>query len=219
MNYLSNRLKHHWFFIYGYILMLVTGIALLLAKGKEGIFLLLNTYHSSWADYFFTAYTDVGDGLFAIALALMLYFVFKKYKLGVTIVVAFLFTGLVAQIIKPFVHSPRPALYFAPRHLSFFIDSIIHSGNTSFPSGHTITIFAVTTILALYTSNKWYQLLLLIVAAAVGFSRVYLSQHFLLDVIAGSVIGFAGAILCVYWMRNIEEKKLVFGIARRKMIK
>jgi membrane-associated phospholipid phosphatase len=53
-------------------------------------------------------------------------------------------------------------------------------------------------------------LLLLLLAVLVGYSRIYLSQHFLADVVAGSFIGVAGGVLCVYWCRNIHEDKLWF---------
>jgi membrane-associated phospholipid phosphatase len=52
--------------------------------------------------------------------------------------------------------------------------------------------------------------LLLVAAALVGFSRIYLAQHFLTDVLAGSLIGVAGGLLCAYLARNINENKLVF---------
>jgi membrane-associated phospholipid phosphatase len=73
-----------------------------------------------------------------------------------------------------------------------------------------VSAFAAATVLALYCKNSsMLQVLFLILAVAVGFSRIYLSQHFLPDVLAGSLIGVAGGWLCVYWCRNIREEKLV----------
>ena len=57
----------------------------------------------------------------------------------------------------------------------------------SFPSGHTINAFAISTVLA----SQWPLLLpaLLAVAAAIGASRVALGLHYVSDVVAGAVLG------------------------------
>lgn len=210
MQVLINRIQQRYLFFFSYSLVLIAGLLLLAAKGKKESFLFLNAHHKPWLDNFFIGYTYLGDGLIAVLVSLFLFFVFKKKKLGVTLLLAYAFTGIVAQIIKPIIESPRPQSYFAPEWLPFFIKDIIHIGNTSFPSGHTVTAFAMATVIVLFTNNKWRHLLLLLLSVLVGFSRVYLSQHFLIDVLAGSFIGVAGSVLCVYWCRNIKEEKLVF---------
>ena len=123
--------------------------------------------------------------------------------------IAYAATGIVAQIIKPLVESPRPQIYFSPEWFPFFIKGVIHLGYSSFPSGHTVSAFAIATVLSLYQNTKWRQALLLVLAALAGFSRIYLSQHFLADVLAGSFIGVMGGIWCVHFCGNIDESKLV----------
>jgi undecaprenyl-diphosphatase len=59
----------------------------------------------------------------------------------------------------------------------------------SFPSGHTITGFAVAVSLGAFYPNAYGGLLFC--AASVAASRVLLGMHFLTDVIAGAVIGSA----------------------------
>jgi len=57
----------------------------------------------------------------------------------------------------------------------------------SFPSGHTITAFAVTLAL-----SGFYPIMfpgLLFCAASVAASRILLGMHFLTDVLAGAAIG------------------------------
>jgi membrane-associated phospholipid phosphatase len=210
MHEVKDRLKLSGAFFTGYLLFLIPGILLLLIKGKEGSFLALNFYHNQQLDYFFALYTNLGDGVCAVLLSLFLFFALKKKKAGLTVLFAFALTGIITQIIKPLVESPRPETYFSPRWLPFFIRDIIHTGNSSFPSGHTATAFAVASVLALYSKNISLHIALLLLAVAVGFSRIYLSQHFLQDVLAGSFIGVLGGMLCVYWCRNINEAKLGF---------
>jgi undecaprenyl-diphosphatase len=189
---------------------LAAGFVLLFVKGKAGSFLLLNAYHNGGLDEYFQWHTNLGDGLFAVLLSLFFFFILNRRKLGLILLIAYSSTGILAQIIKPLIHSPRPQSYFYPEHLSFFMDDIIHNGNSSFPSGHTVTAFALATVLVFYSAKQWQYILLLILAISVGFSRIYLSQHFLLDVLAGSFIGVVGGILCMHWCRNINEDKLIF---------
>jgi len=59
----------------------------------------------------------------------------------------------------------------------------------SFPSGHTITAFAVALTLGAFYPGAFAGLLFC--AASVAASRVLLGMHFLTDVIAGAVIGSA----------------------------
>jgi undecaprenyl-diphosphatase len=59
----------------------------------------------------------------------------------------------------------------------------------SFPSGHTITAFAVALPLGMY--NPALMGLLLFCAFSVAVSRVVLGMHFLSDVLAGSALGSA----------------------------
>lgn len=210
MDGITNYMRQRSVFFAGYLLFLLVGGSFLLINGKAGSFLLLNTYHSNWLDNCFRWYTNLGDGLFAVLLSLFFFFILKSRKSGLILLIAYASTGILAQIIKPILQSPRPKSFFYPAHLSFFMDDIIHNGNTSFPSGHTVTAFAMATVLVMYTEKKWQQLLLLVLAILVGFSRIYLSQHFLTDVLAGSFIGVAGALLCVHWCSNIKEDKLVF---------
>jgi undecaprenyl-diphosphatase len=65
--------------------------------------------------------------------------------------------------------------------------SILPPDKYSFPSGHSITAFAVATSLGLY----YPQLLLVLVTAAflIAISRIILGMHFLSDVLAGCAIG------------------------------
>ena len=59
----------------------------------------------------------------------------------------------------------------------------------SFPSGHATTSFACATVLAFLLPRLSVPLLVL--AAAVAWSRVYVGVHFPLDVVAGAALGVA----------------------------
>jgi undecaprenyl-diphosphatase len=64
--------------------------------------------------------------------------------------------------------------------------------DASFPSGHAATSFAAATILAFAFPRL--ALPLLVLALAVGFSRIYVGVHYPLDIAGGALIGVVVAI-------------------------
>ncbi|MGA8072179.1 MAG: phosphatase PAP2 family protein, partial [Candidatus Acidiferrales bacterium] len=65
--------------------------------------------------------------------------------------------------------------------------AILPPDRFSFPSGHSITAFAIAVCIGLFYPQL--QDLLLFIAVCVAASRIILGMHFLSDVIAGSMIG------------------------------
>ena len=64
----------------------------------------------------------------------------------------------------------------------------------SFPSGHAMSAFAVAGAIALIAPRLRKPVLVL--AAAIAFSRVYLGVHFWIDVLVGSALGLAIGLGC-----------------------
>ncbi len=97
--------------------------------------------------------------------------------LGVVIVSVFL-----SQAMKAFSGRPRPQFHRRGFHHQFLT-------NASFPSNHTAAAFAVAyLVLRLY---PWWPNVVVIysIATLIGLSRVYLREHFPLDVVGGAVLG------------------------------
>lgn len=128
--------------------------------------------------------------------------------MAVEIVVCFLLSGLIAQGLKKVFHAPRPKAIISYDMYQHFIENITHSGNNSFPSGHTTSAFALATVLCLYAKNRYLQLLYFIMALLVGYSRIYLGQHFLPDVVVGMMIGMGvGVIVFIISNRILSIKR------------
>jgi membrane-associated phospholipid phosphatase len=175
--------------------------------GKSKSFLLLNQFHPNWLDQFFIRFTFLGDGISAMVIVVWWFFIVKKRKVALAVLIAFLTSGIVAQIIKKLVVAPRPASFFSDNEYQFFLHDITHTANNSFPSGHATTAFAVITVLVFH-AKKVYQLPLFVLACLISYSRVYLAQHFLLDITVGAIIGFLFALLAIKLVEPINENKL-----------
>ena len=189
-------------FIVGYSLVLVSGILLLLSHDKIPLQLQTNALHLDAMDAAMPYITWLGDGLFALALGLV-FLLFVHRKLGWWLLIVYGFSAILAQIAKRavFPDAMRP-YYYLQHHPDFYaIPDFLYYEFHSFPSGHTTTAFALATVLSLHYAGKlWVQILCLFLACLVGFSRTYLSQHFLIDVVAGSLLGtLCGVALVACW--------------------
>jgi membrane-associated phospholipid phosphatase len=191
--FLRNR-----YYLTSFILFFLAGFFFLLYTSKSESFLYLNSYHNTYLNIFFIGYTNLGDGLFTIMIVLFL-LATKRYNMAWQLLAAFVISGLVAQVFKSCMYSPRPKLFFSEREHIYLIDGVTRSGVSSFPSGHTASIFALVTILALFAKNKKICPVYLAAAILVAYSRIYLSQHFLTDVLAGSLIGVSVAMTVYYF--------------------
>ena len=77
----------------------------------------------------------------------------------------------------------------------------------AFPSGHTSSAFATATSLAI-TTKKWYVAVPAFAwSASVGYSRIYLGQHYPSDVIIGAVVGTSSAIVCHWASKQLLKRK------------
>lgn len=192
------------------LLILFLAATYLLITGKAAAFISLNAYHPFLLNVFFINYTFMGDGIFALCLIAAILFYYKRKQQGLALLYSFLISGLIVQVIKNLVDSPRPKLFFEAGQYLHFIDGVSLANNSSFPSGHTATAFAIATVMVLTMKNKSWQLLILIAAVLVGYSRIYLAQHFLLDVMIGALIGSTSGLLAVYLATNVKGIKRSF---------
>lgn len=194
MNKLRSIIVANSLFFAGFLSFFSAGLLFLLTKGKAATFLYLNPYHYTHLDTFFVYFTYLGDGIFTITIFLILLYL-RRWSQAWQVMTAFLVSALVAQVLKNLFSMPRPKQYFEQGQYPYFIDGVTHVGFSSFPSGHSVSIFALMTLLALFEKNKKWNILYLLGAVAVGYSRIYLGQHFLGDVLMGSFIGVTLSVL------------------------
>jgi undecaprenyl-diphosphatase len=113
--------------------------------------------------------------------------------------------------LKDLVHRPRPFVSHPQIHPLY----VVHS--SSFPAGHAATAFAGAMLLSYLAPTA--APLFFALAVAIGFSRVYVGDHYPGDVLAGAVIGTLvslAAIALLKWICRREggHRRLVFDRPR-----
>lgn len=207
MNFLK-LLRTNWPFALPYGVLLF-GLGTYQILYRQGIILLeINRYYSSQADVFFKYVTHLGDGAFCISVGILL--MFRSRAKGLLILISYAVSGILAQLIKNFgfPKEPRPAEYFAKTMNSLHTVSGVELSHwNSFPSGHTTSAFAFFALIAVWVKHPVLKFICLLCAVTVAFSRMYLLQHFLVDVYAGSILGTLTACVLILKLLPILEKK------------
>ena len=105
-------------------------------------------------------------------------------------------SGIIAQVLKYYILEARPAVFLKDTSYKYFIENVTLHNFHAFPSGHSASAFAMAGVLSFALKNKRYSMFFVAGAIIVGYSRIYLAQHFLDDVLAGALIGMVSAIFC-----------------------
>ncbi len=148
-------------------------------------------------------------GWFWIVLGLVLTFVPKTRKIGVTVMCALVLSVLICNItVKPIVQRIRPF------DLREGIELIVsRPTDYSFPSGHSSASFAAAA--AIFAHKKKWGAAALILACLIGFSRLYLYVHFPTDVLGGAALGCICGV-CGYYIVKYAYPKAEALLAARK---
>jgi membrane-associated phospholipid phosphatase len=202
-----------------YLLFFMVSASLLFVYGKANIEIWCNSHNSIFLDKFFAVYTNIGDGLFAGILGFAL--LFYKTGYGIMIGASNILAGIIAQLLKHqvFDHVVRPKVYFKGIYDLHFVEGVKVWSSNSMPSGHSATAFAVFLCLAIFVRNSFLRIVFFILAVLVGYSRIYLSQHFLSDVVVGSLIGVVVVTIYYTFHQKIKAEwyhKPIYALFKKK---
>jgi len=200
--------KKHRFLLITYFQFLILGILFLSFHSNLEISLFINKLNAPFLDFFFKYWTLFGT--FTLIGPIILLQCFLKYRYALITAVSSLLGFFLVQIAKRFIwyDAPRPKVFFDHLPDIHYVAGVQLNAAHSFPSGHTTGAFALFIALALINKRPLWQMLFLITALLVGYSRLYLSQHFPIDVVVGSVIGTVSALLSYHWFINSKMKGL-----------
>ena len=105
---------------------------------------------------------------------------------SIAMAIAGLSAGILGQLIKRLAGRARPELWLGASHYA-------PGSSTSFPSGHTVGAFALAGVLIFGSRNLPLRIVALLLAIAVGLSRVLAFRHWTSDVTASAVVGLVTA--------------------------
>ena len=201
-----NHAKHIFpFLVPTIVLALILAVALLIVPKAE-LHLALCQPHTPFLDTIIPFFTNLVDWLPYLIVVLLLF-----YRAGWSTFLAsnLLLTTLIVQPIKHIVHAPRPLTWFAeymPDITLPLVEGVRMNHWLSFPSGHTATFFAlffcVSIILcAENIKGKYILSFLCFLCASFGaYTRIYLSQHFALDIFAGILIAVCSTLILYFFL-------------------
>ncbi len=179
-------------------MMLCYAGVVLMQSGKVQIHRAMNAYvGNQYIDSFFEYITHLGDGAFAFLVAII--FLFFNIRKSVYILLSYAGAGVVSYILKHWIYYDvtRPHFvfqYFVREELKE-VQGVDLIGFNSFPSGHALSAFALFFCLLFVSRSHFLKVIFFALAILAAYSRVYLSQHWLIDIYVGSIIGVCFSLL------------------------
>lgn len=158
----------------------------------------ISRLRTKWLNKIMIAATTIGNnGLVWFVLSVCL-LPFQKYRTsGIAMIIAIAISWLCGEIaIKNIVGRVRPCHKVDEDQLL-----IKNPSHYSFPSGHTTSSFAATTVM--FFMHPLLAIPMLFVAVLIAFSRTYLLVHYLTDVLAGMALGIITACIVVPFVYSI----------------
>ena len=197
--------KLYYKLLLSFLIIFLLGLISLLTFGSRDFSIFLNGYNHPLADLFFKYITYVGDGITAFIITLLI--IFFSRKIGLMLLGSLLISTGLTQILKRVIFDDiyRPSYIFKDLinnghwHL---VEGVHLFEKYSFPSGHTATVFCVCIFIALIINHKVWSIGLVFLAFIVGLSRIYLSQHFLIDVLTGAFIGSLSSFIVFLFFKS-----------------
>jgi undecaprenyl-diphosphatase len=164
-------------------------------KIDDAVLTLISRKHTHSLNRLMVIITNLGtNSTVWILFALPFLFIKPKRIVCYDIILAIAFATLLGEaIIKPIIKRNRPCEK-VPQHKLLVRKPITYS----FPSGHTTSSFAAACVLSKYFSAIYFSIPIFVLAAMIGFSRLYLNLHYLSDILAGIILGVLCASIVLY---------------------
>jgi len=141
--------------------------------------------------------TESGDSFYMLGFGILMLLIKKTRRIGITLMILIVLSTLLTGYIKCGVDRDRPENDYVgtpfPVELSKDTFALFCEGgyNASYPSGHAARATILGIILGYVLSERFPRgaYLLLLYPILVSISRIYVLQHYPMDVIGGAILG------------------------------
>ena len=174
--------------------------------GKNEAFLYLNANLGLLADKVFEYSSYLAEGWIWIPYFIVLVGLYKKDT--AFILMNFLISTLLTQFAKNYIFNTamRPMASGLDATQIHTVPGVeIHSLN-SFPSGHTATAFTLFILTTYLFPNKYALSIGIVYAIVCGYSRIYLAQHFPLDLAGGIFVALLTLPISIFIRQKLNKK-------------
>jgi len=174
--------------------------------GKNEAFLYLNANLGLVVDKVFEYSSYLAEGWIWIPYFIVLVGLYKKDT--AFILMNFLVSTLLTQFAKNYIFDTamRPMASGLDATQIHTIPGVeIHTFN-SFPSGHTATAFTLFLLTTYLFPNKYALSIGIIYAMVCGYSRIYLAQHFPLDLAGGIFVALLTLPISIFIREKLNKK-------------
>ena len=172
---------------------------------QKDLFYFINSKLSLFPEVIYNL-TQLGDAL--IFMSLLSVFLLYAPKLWESLLSASIVSALLSNLLKNLFSIPRPAAVYDSNTFVIIGQKLV--GHSSLPSGHSITIFTVLTVLLFAFMPKklnvkfiWF-FSILSVGLLLVLTRVGVGAHHPLDTLTGSLIGYISGVLGIFISRKYK---------------
>lgn len=188
----------------------MTDLLQLLNQWDTDLLLAINGWHNGYWDTFMYAFS--GKWVWVPMYAALVYLLARNLPwrttlwclVGVALCITFA-DQVGASLIRPWAERLRPANPENPISDLVHIVNGYRGGRYGFPSCHAANTFGLAFYLMLVVRRKALTGLLVAWALVTCYSRAYLGVHYPGDLLAGALLGLAGAVLCYTLFRLVAR--------------